>query len=137
MYCGNRSDGFPDIAVSEIGEKIIFHEIYRTQLRTSKAQSKFIRFAVIACFYVADVARLVLIMETPSSSSGTIDLEQGGSGISKRITLTFRNLSVRVRAADAALGQTLLSVADPRQLVDFFRKDDKPKRVSGITIPTK
>lgn len=86
---------------------------------------------------MADVARLVLIMETPSSSSGTIDLEQGGSGISKRITLTFRNLSVRVRAADAALGQTLLSVADPRQLVDFFRKDDKPKRVSGITIPTK
>lgn len=68
-------------------------------------------------------------METPSSSSGTIDLEQGGSGISKRITLTFRDLSVHVRAADAALGQTLLSVADPRQLVDVFRKDNTPKRV--------
>lgn len=69
-------------------------------------------------------------METPSSSSGTIDLERGGSGISKRITLTFRDLSVHVRAADAALGQTLLSAADPRQLLDFFRKDNTPKRVS-------
>ncbi|KAL3481383.1 ABC-2 type transporter-domain-containing protein [Aspergillus californicus] len=67
-------------------------------------------------------------MDTPSSSSGTIDLEQGTSGISKRISLTFRNVTVNVTAPDAALGNTLLSVADPRQLVDFFRRGEKPKR---------
>jgi ATP-binding cassette subfamily G (WHITE) protein 2 (SNQ2) len=58
-----------------------------------------------------------------------IDLEQGGSGILKRLTLTFRDLTVNVTAADAALGQTLLSVVDPRQLLDYLRKRVKPKRV--------
>ncbi|KAL4932505.1 putative ABC multidrug transporter [Aspergillus undulatus] len=74
-------------------------------------------------------------MDTPSSTSGTIDLEEGGSGISKRLTLTFRDVSVHVTAAEAALGQTLLSVADPRQVVDWFRKREKPKRtiLQGLT----
>ncbi|KAL5049175.1 hypothetical protein BDW71DRAFT_217786 [Aspergillus fruticulosus] len=74
-------------------------------------------------------------MAASSSSSGTIDLEQGGPGISKRITLTFRNLTVNVSAADAALGQTLLSVVDPRQLLDYLRRGEKPKRtiLNGLT----
>ncbi|KAL4804144.1 ABC-2 type transporter-domain-containing protein [Aspergillus unguis] len=67
-------------------------------------------------------------MATSSSSSGTIDLEQGGPGIGKRLTLTFRDLSVHVRAADAALGQTLLSVVDPRQLLDYVSRKSRPKR---------
>ncbi|KAL5337204.1 ABC-2 type transporter-domain-containing protein [Aspergillus crustosus] len=66
-------------------------------------------------------------MDTPSSSSGTIDLENGGQGQSKRLTLTFRDVSVRVTAPDAALGETLLSVADPRRLLGYFGKET-PKR---------
>ncbi|KAL4769136.1 ABC-2 type transporter-domain-containing protein [Aspergillus nidulans var. acristatus] len=74
-------------------------------------------------------------MTASSSSSGTIDLEQGGSGISKRLTLTFRDLTVNVTAADEALGQTLLSVVDPRQLLDYLRKRERPKRtiLNGLT----
>ncbi|KAL2826319.1 ABC-2 type transporter-domain-containing protein [Aspergillus cavernicola] len=69
-------------------------------------------------------------MDTPhsSSSSGTIDLEQGSSGISKRLSLTFRDVSVHVTAPDAALGETLLSVVDPRQMLDYFRSREKAKR---------
>jgi hypothetical protein len=67
-------------------------------------------------------------MDTPSSSS-TIDLEQGGSGITKKLSLTWRDLSVHVTAPDAALGDTLWSVADPRQVLDWFRRGSKPKRV--------
>ncbi|KAE8354612.1 ABC-2 type transporter-domain-containing protein [Aspergillus coremiiformis] len=65
-------------------------------------------------------------MDTPSS--GTVDLERGGGGIRKRLTLTFRNLNVRVTAPDAALGETLLSYADPRQVLDVFRKGRQHKR---------
>ncbi|KAL4998359.1 ABC-2 type transporter-domain-containing protein [Aspergillus recurvatus] len=74
-------------------------------------------------------------MTASSSSSGTIDLEQGGTGVSKRLTLTFRNLTVNVTAADAALGQTLLSVVDPRQLLDYLRRREKQKRtiLNGLT----
>ncbi|KAL4778651.1 ABC-2 type transporter-domain-containing protein [Aspergillus varians] len=67
-------------------------------------------------------------MDTSSSSSGTIDLEQGSSGIAKRLTITFRNLSVHVTAADSALGATMWSVADPRQLLECFRGTERPKR---------
>lgn len=65
-------------------------------------------------------------MDTPSS--GTIDLEHGDRGLRKRLTLTFRNVSVHVTAPDAALGDTLLSVADPRQYLGFL-KGSRPKRV--------
>ncbi|KAE8311860.1 ABC-2 type transporter-domain-containing protein [Aspergillus transmontanensis] len=65
-------------------------------------------------------------MDTPSS--GTVDLERGGGAIRKRLTLTFRDLNVRVTAPDAALGDTLLSYADPRQLLDIFRKSRGNKR---------
>lgn len=73
-------------------------------------------------------------MDTPSS--GTVDLERGGGAIRKRLTLTFRNLNVRVTAPDAALGDTLLSYADPRQLLDVFRKSRGNKRVSTGAIYT-
>jgi hypothetical protein len=66
-------------------------------------------------------------MNTPSS--GTVDLEYGDSALRKRLTLTFRNLNIRVTAPDAALGETLLSYADPRHVLDFFRKSRQPKRV--------
>ena len=71
------------------------------------------------------------IMDTPSSGTKTPpDLEQGQkTGIQKRLTLTFRHLNVRVTAPDAALGNTILSEADPRQIINFFRRNKLPKRV--------
>ena len=74
-------------------------------------------------------------MDTPSS--GTVDLECGGGAIRKRLTLTFRNLNVRVTAPDAALGDTLLSYADPRQLLDVFRRSRKNKRVGTEALQAK
>lgn len=65
-----------------------------------------------------------------SSSSGTVDIESGDYSIHKRLTLTWRNVSVNVTAPDAALGDTLLSVADPRQALGWFKKNQRPKRVS-------
>jgi len=72
-------------------------------------------------------------MDTPSSGTATPpDLEQGENvSIQKRLTLTFRNLNIRVTAPDAALGSTILSEADPRQILDFFRRSQRPKRVCG------
>jgi len=72
-------------------------------------------------------------MNTPSSGTATPpDLEQGEKAyIQKRLTLTFQNLNVRVTAPDAALGSTILSEADPRQILDFFRRNQRPKRVCG------
>lgn len=64
-----------------------------------------------------------------TSSSSTVDLETGVSGVRKRLTLTFRDVNVHVTAPDAALGETLLSVADPRQYFDSLRKGQRPKRV--------
>ncbi|RAK96058.1 putative ABC multidrug transporter [Aspergillus ibericus CBS 121593] len=63
-----------------------------------------------------------------SSSSGTVDIESGDSSIYKRLTLTWRNVSVHVTAPDAALGDTLLSVADPRQALGWFKGGSRPKR---------
>lgn len=70
-------------------------------------------------------------MDTPSSGTATPpDLEHGEkASIQKRLTLTFRDLNVRVTAPDAALGSTILSEADPRQFLDFFRRNKQPKRV--------
>jgi hypothetical protein len=75
-------------------------------------------------------------METPSSGTATpVDVEFGTSQIRKRLTVTFRDLTVRVTAPDAALGDTLWSEVDPRQLSNIFNKK-KSKRVCNV-IPNK
>lgn len=69
-------------------------------------------------------------MDTPSSGTVTpVDVENGVNGIRKRLTITFRDLNVRVTAPDAALGSTLWSRVDPRQLAGFFKRDQRHKRV--------
>ncbi|PGH26589.1 hypothetical protein AJ80_01718 [Polytolypa hystricis UAMH7299] len=65
----------------------------------------------------------------PSSSNSTtggstigddrID-NKGRSYTGKRLTVTFRNLTVRVSAVENTLGETLLSVLVPRQVLDVF-----------------
>lgn len=71
-------------------------------------------------------------METPSSGTATpVDVEYGTSQIRKRLTVTFRDLTVQVTASDAALGDTLWSAADPRQLGSLFSKK-KSKRVCSV-----
>ncbi|KXG48510.1 CDR ABC transporter [Penicillium griseofulvum] len=68
-------------------------------------------------------------MDTPSSGTTTpVDLEHGYGQIRKRLTVTFRNLNVRVTAPDAALGSTLWSEVDPRQLGGLLKRGDRPKR---------
>jgi hypothetical protein len=70
-------------------------------------------------------------MDTPSSGTTTpVDLEHGYGQIRKRLTVTFRDLNVRVTAPDAALGNTLWSEVDPRQLGGLLKRGDRPKRVS-------
>ena len=44
-----------------------------------------------------------------------------GSSVAKRLTLTFKNLTVRGTSSDAALGETLWSRVDPTQILDVFR----------------
>ena len=70
-------------------------------------------------------------METPSSGTATpgSDLENGPGQIRKRLTVTLRDLNVRVTAPDAALGSTLWSEVDPRQLGGLIKRGDRPKRV--------
>ncbi|CEJ61673.1 Putative Localization: integral membrane protein [Penicillium brasilianum] len=81
-------------------------------------------------------------METPSSGTLTpVDLESAShEGIQKRLTVTFRDINVRVTAPDAALGSTLWSEVDPRQLRSLFTRQQKHKRtilkdVSGQVKP--
>lgn len=71
-------------------------------------------------------------METPSSGTVTpVGLEGGNGQIRKRLTVTFRDLTVRVTAPDAALGDTLWSEMDPRQIRNLFKQGSSPKRVCG------
>ena len=65
-----------------------------------------------------------------------VDLENAGSGsrIRKRLTVTFRDLNVRVTAPDAALGSTLWSAVDPRQVRDLFTRKEYHKRVTQHDI---
>ncbi|CAI7602342.1 unnamed protein product [Penicillium bialowiezense] len=68
-------------------------------------------------------------METPSSGTVTpVDLEGGDGQIRKRLTVTFRGLNVRVTAPDAALGDTLWSKMDPRQMGGLLKRGGSPKR---------
>lgn len=47
----------------------------------------------------------------------------------KRLTLTFKDVTVSVKAPDQALGETLWSRVDPRQLSALFHNGDQQKRV--------
>ncbi|KAJ5835346.1 hypothetical protein N7447_001372 [Penicillium robsamsonii] len=68
-------------------------------------------------------------MDTPSSGTATpVDLEHGDGQIRKQLTVTFRDLNVRVTAPDAALGSTLWSEVDPRQVGALLKRGDRPKR---------
>lgn len=74
-------------------------------------------------------------METPSSGTVTpVDLEGGDGQIRKRLTVTFRGLNVRVTAPDAALGDTLWSKMDPRQMGGLLKRGGSPKRVGSIQL---
>lgn len=51
----------------------------------------------------------------------------------KRLTLTFKNLTVRVPPTGEALGETLWSRVDPTQIAAFFRNRRAPaERVSPL-----
>ena len=58
-----------------------------------------------------------------------IGSERRKESVQKRLTLTFKAVDVRVTAPEQALGETLWSRADPRQLLDLFRRGEHPKRV--------
>lgn len=54
----------------------------------------------------------------------------------KRLTLTFKNLTVRVPPTGEALGETLWSRVDPTQIVTFFRNRRAPaERVRRLDTP--
>jgi len=57
------------------------------------------------------------------------DEERGKDAVQKRLTLTFQGVTVRVTAPGEALGETLLSRVDPRQLSDWVHRVNHPKRV--------
>ena len=50
-------------------------------------------------------------------------------GLQKRLTLTFRNVTVNVMAPGEALGETLWSWANPSQLLSVFQRGEHTKRV--------
>ncbi|KAK7415703.1 hypothetical protein QQX98_005738 [Neonectria punicea] len=58
----------------------------------------------------------------------SIDQERGKDFIQKHLTLTFKDVSVRVTAPEEALAETLWSRVDPRQILDLFHRGDRPKR---------
>lgn len=57
------------------------------------------------------------------------DIEMGA--MKKQLSLTFRDLTIRVTAPDEALGETLLSRVDPRQLMSLFGSKQHKQRVSS------
>jgi hypothetical protein len=73
---------------------------------------------------------------TSSSQTSSIkdNVQRDETSVRKRLTLTFRNINVRVTAAEAALGNTILSEVDPRQLLNHFHKSQRPKRVRILYI---
>lgn len=50
-------------------------------------------------------------------------------GFQKRLTLTFKDVTVNVTAPGEALGETLWSRISPSQLRSVFHKEKAPKRV--------
>lgn len=60
--------------------------------------------------------------------------EQRKDFIQKRLTLTFKDVTVHVKASDTALGETFWSRIDPRQLAGLFKGNKHPKRVSNSIL---
>ncbi len=56
------------------------------------------------------------------------------SASQKQLSLTFRDLTIRVTAPDEALGETLLSRVDPRPMMNLFGSKEHHKRVSYSRI---
>jgi hypothetical protein len=76
---------------------------------------------------------------TATSSSSSSDTENQENALEevksrdfvpKRLTLSFKDLTVRVTASSEALGETLWSRVDPSQLKSFFTRRT-PQRVSS------
>lgn len=73
--------------------------------------------------------------ETPASETdvelGKNHNEEGPTddSIPKQLTLTFRDVTVKVKASEEALGPTLLSHVDPRQFLAPFQGAKHPSRV--------
>jgi hypothetical protein len=60
-----------------------------------------------------------------------MDDEMGKDHIEKRLSLTFRDITVNVTAPDQALAETLWSRVDPRQLGSIFRRSSAPKMLQN------
>jgi hypothetical protein len=79
-----------------------------------------------------------------ASSASETDVEVNGApagdepnkqeAFQKRLTLTFKNVSVQVAAPGEALGETLWSRANPGKLLSLFRRTETPKMVSMDTL---
>lgn len=76
------------------------------------------------------------LQETQFQSTSETDIEaqepyaEPASSAPKRLTLTFKNLTVRVAPTAEALGETLWSRVDPTQLLTPFRsRNTGTKRV--------
>lgn len=60
------------------------------------------------------------------------DLRDAETAPSKRLTLSFKNVSVGVTAPDQALGETLWSRVDPRQITGFLNMGKPHFRVCSL-----
>lgn len=58
--------------------------------------------------------------ETDIEAQKDYDYRLASTSVRKRLTLTFKNLTVRGTSSDEALGETLWSRVDPTQLLDIF-----------------
>jgi hypothetical protein len=73
------------------------------------------------------------------NGASTSDDQDKQQALQKRLTLTFKNVTVRVAAPGEALGETLWSRADPGKLLGLLHSEEHPKRVrmqenSGLCI---
>lgn len=64
-----------------------------------------------------------------------IDEQHKDEAAQKRLTLTFKHVTVNVTAPGEALGDTLLSWVNPSQLLNVFRRSEDTKRVRVCHYP--
>jgi hypothetical protein len=65
----------------------------------------------------------------PAESSVDENSRVGGCGPLKRLTVTFKNISITANEAGADYGNTFLSVLDPRSWLPQFGKPNQNKKV--------